>query len=755
MRRHMQNPRHRMINPAALAALAGFTALAVSLVLAALVGVSSATADAKCPNEAVREEQGSTNLPDCRAYEMVSPKEKNGGDIASDAFRTYSSLSGDAVAFPSTAAFGEPEGAGIASDYIARRTATPGTPGWATHSLSPRRGALSLEAALKVQDTKYWFFSDDLSSGILQSLAPLTPAPNVSQVSNLYRRTDALSAGPGSYELLSDCASPPDGPCASSLTNPDGFYWPRPADVTPDLGQVIFEANKKLTVDAPDESSPFCAFLSLACNPRLYEWDHGITRYVGFIPDSPDIECGEPPLNPCVTAPRSIAGAGASFQRYTFRTISDDGSRVFFTVAPGPFGFSEAQGDLYMRVDHQTTVQLNASERTDCANGEPCTGALEPDPSGTQPAGFQIASANGSRAFFVSSEQLTDAPGSGLYMYDTEKPASDPENLTLIGPSAAAAVAASEDGSYVYFYVTGNPLPGFPPFALSFGLYVWHEGDLGFVGSLREMDWTTGSVQLGPNALWGTQPYSARLSADGSSLLFMSTIGDGLTGYDQTSNCPAKPCMEVYLYRATDHSLLCLSCNPSGAPATASATYVSRLGVGGSRTAFHLNHAMSEDGKRVFFETGERLLPSEDRNGKTTDVYAYNVSTDTLDLITNGRSDADSHFLDASPDGSNVFFTTRARLSRWDEDEQLDLYDARVDGGFPEPTKALTCSGEACLGQAASDAAPVALAPSRIAGAGNQAVTRQRKHRKRHHKKRHHRRAGKHNTGNNTRGGNR
>jgi hypothetical protein len=697
--------------------------------------LSEPRSEAACPNQNRREDQHSTNLPDCRAYELVSPSDKNGGNVASSATRTRSSLSGDAVGFVSLAGFAQTEGAGIATDYLAERTALPGSQGWATHSLSPRREPLSLPGVVFGKDLVYKAeFSEDLSRALLSTSTPLTDEPNVAQVENLYLREDALDPSAGSYRLLTPC---PD--CSAPLSDHIGNYRPEFADATPNLSQVLFESTKELTADAPAQSNPLCLFAGVGCGTRLYESDGAETRFLGLIPSAPDVQCGPAPLGPCHAAPNSIAGDGASIDRYTMNTISDDGSRVFFTV--GEVG--SAKGELYLRQDHTTTVWLNASERTDCADHDPCSGIPEPDPGGSQLAAYQLPSPDGAKVLFTSKEALTDDANVDnslkLYRYDASLPADNPHNLNLISPAATSVIGASKDDSYVYFFANSALLPGQPELSgARLGVYLWHDGALTLLGRLSEEQ----PDQLGPDLIWVLNLHGARVSADGGTLLFTARSGQGLIGYDQESACPTdEVCTELYLYRAAIHALSCVSCPLDGAAATAAAriteTASGRLGqeqsgLGASTPATHINRAVSADGNHIFFESGQGLLPSDTNDA--SDVYEYDVPSATLHLISSGTSPAGSHFLEISPDGANVFFTTGQRLSAWDSDGAVDLYDARVDGGFPEPApEPAPCAGtEQCR---SSSSPPPASAAASATFTGPADPVRKKHHRGRRQKK--------------------
>jgi hypothetical protein len=120
----------------------------------------------------------------------------------------------------------------------------------------------------------------------------------------------------------------------------------------------------------------------------------------------------------------------------------------------------------------------------------------------------------------------------------------------------------------------------------------------------------------------------------------------------------------------------------------------------------------------VFFSTAEALVP-DDVNGKR-DAYQYDTATGALHLLSTGRSTSDSWFLDASADGRDAFFVTRERLVGWDVDTVYDLYDARVGGGFPEPTVAPPpCSGDACQGSPGVAPGRAAAGSALLEGAGD------------------------------------
>lgn len=166
-------------------------------------------------------------------------------------------------------------------------------------------------------------------------------------------------------------------------------------------------------------------------------------------------------------------------------------------------------------------------------------------------------------------------------------------------------------------------------------------------------------------------------------------------------------------------------------------------------------NVMSDDGQRAFFAAKDALVP-EDTN-ELQDVYEWHDGT--VSLVSTGTATKDVRLLGASHSGDDVFFTTNQRLVGWDTDENVDVYDARVGGGFPEPPHPdAICEGEECRG-APTSAPPVTSAGSAVfEGPGNPPAPsgcpkgKARRHgrcvaNKKHHKHRRQQRAAKHNRG--------
>jgi hypothetical protein len=103
----------------------------------------------------------------------------------------------------------------------------------------------------------------------------------------------------------------------------------------------------------------------------------------------------------------------------------------------------------------------------------------------------------------------------------------------------------------------------------------------------------------------------------------------------------------------------------------------------------------------VFFATAAKLLPSA-VNG-VEDVYEWEQAGTgscqseereggCLYLISPGTTPEPSFYLESDESGENVFFATTAALVKSDTDESYDVYDARVNGGFPEEAPPAECA---------------------------------------------------------------
>ena len=471
--------------------------------------------------------------PPPRGWELVSPPAKQGSDVIAETSRTRAAAGETpqlpmAAAFASLGGFGDVRGMGISTEYVAQRTAIPGTSGWTTHAITPPQLPLTLRAAAQNLDPLYeGEMAEDLSRGLFRAWSPLTGAPNVRTVENLYLREDLRSPGAGAYRLLTDAPAPLQ-PIQSSTERP---YL---AAATGDLGQVLVESRLPLAAGASRG------------NPMLYKSAHGVVT-----PIAGDATCpGVTGLSTSPTAPCSVAGMGVSALRRTDRTLSADGERAVFTspvtgvgavqTAPG------AESRLYQHDDRgtsttgdDTVVQVSASERT--------------VPDAPQAAFFQTASTDGDRIYFTSGEQLTDAPGSGLYLWTRASDAGG-RHLTLVVPADdPAVIGASEDGRRVYLAAIGQLVPGGPAVS-EYGVYLWQDdgGTLSYVGALPRDD-VLGNVNATP---WSANPRLSRVTPDGRVLLLTTSDGSGLLAGADHGRCAANPnatslaaCSQVYVYR--------------------------------------------------------------------------------------------------------------------------------------------------------------------------------------------------------------
>jgi hypothetical protein len=580
-------------------------------------------------------------LPDDRAWELVSPADKDGGAISAPgslfgggAFQA--AAEGSLLTYSAASAFAGPQSAPPASQYLARRSTT----GWSNENLSPPLASATYGDS--PDGVPYRLFSESLSAGILfggnpcRGDLPGCPHPNPvlpGSGAPPGRMAYYLRQG-GAYASLLSTAD-----LTHTAVSAEAFSV-SPAGASPDLSAVVLSSCAALSADAKEQiSAPG------ECDPEaqnLYRRSGGSLVALNLLPSASETTPGA----------ESAAAVGA---------VSTDGSRVYWT--------DTSSGALYLREGASTV-------RVDTPAGEG--------------AAFQTASADGTIAFFVKEPSPGDR-----HLYRFSAATKGVMDLTPAG-GVIGVLGASSDGAVVYYQDED-------------GLERWAGG-------------TTSEVAAGKEATTATDhsPASAtaRVSPSGSHLAFLSKAE--LSGYDAAGHT------ELYLYGPPVGGgaprLLCASCNPTGERPNGSAS-IPGAQRNGSTVAYR-PRVLSVDGQRLFFETSDDLL-SADANSRT-DVYQWEAqgkgdcarSPGCLSLISGGGGEG-ATFIDASADGADVFFLTGESLLPNADPGSIDVYDARIGGGLPEPLHPIACVADACqaLPSPPEDPTPGTLLPS----AGNPA----------------------------------
>jgi hypothetical protein len=684
-----------------------------------------------CANEAVRLGTGAF-LADCRGYEMVSPLDKANADIRAPeepstgqpAALNQSSVTGQRLTYSTIRAFGNPASAPYAAQYIAARDSQTG---WHNHAIVPPRSAPVLTPGKQI-DTEFKAFTADLCSAWFRTTAEPQLTPDaVARFPNLYRRSDEECGGGGGFEALTTIQPVHE---TTAAPYPGQFYTSLELQgISGNGNEAIYAVLENLTEDAPAQSLSCITQLETVpssvgeeCSYRLYAYsaaDHSL-NYVCVLPN------GVPTGKAC-SAGTAVENIGLSRSNWLQNAISADGSRVFWSTSEGN---GLGPGKIYVREN----PVAEPSEGAECEAAKACTIAVSAGGeklSGTNESRYWGAARDGSVAIFTS--------GGDLYRFNV-----DEEKTQLIAHKVSGVMGLSDDASYVYFTSSedlgGGATAGRP------NLYLHHEGVSKFVATLSDKD-----VPSKNNfSLVATEPRKrvSRVSPDGLHAAFMSQAS--LTNYDNADAVTGEADAEVYLYDAAagggEGKMICASCNPTGARPVGrelfegpvkQAEYRAAAQVPLFENSLYAARSLADDGSRLYFPSTDALSP-RDTNGQQ-DVYQWEEpgsgscqkqsltfsprNSGCVTLVSSGKSLRDSELVDASPSGDDVFISTLSSLVTQDYG-LVDIYDARVDGGFPPPPPPPPgCEGEACQGPLALPNDPTP-ASSTFEGAGNVGVAK-------------------------------
>ncbi len=668
-----------------------------------------------CPNTLLREENSSLALPDCRAYEQVSPVFKNGYPaIAPDEL----SPSGERATFASLGGFaGLTSAEGLGIDYAAHRTAD----GWITQPTG------SIPASPGQQAEGIIGYSAELDAWLSQ----VNPGTAFGEATE--SKQGAL------YQHDADGPVFQASPTFNILEGPKEKDWYQPVAQSSDFSRLFIGTRERL-LPAPADPRPTNPNLNGATVDRIYEVDGAL---------SPPSLVAEVPTDLTGRHCQLDLSRGTLDSPWT----SADGSTLFYTSpldlvpgaecetsgeAPGP-----NKAALFARTDGAPPVQLSAESPTQCHSPSPCAGAAP------ALAVFDGISPDGSLAWFSTSQPLIDSDtesGNDLYLARLE--AGQLSRLVQVsagqvapghptpgsGAEVLGAVDLSQDGTHIAYVARGVLTTdangaGERAQAGAANLYVYD--------AASEETRFVAQISADPSLWRAEEPEKAvQFTPDGRYLLFQSAAR--LTA-DDTDAAP-----DIYRYDFQTGGLTRVSRghdgndadgNDSAFPALISVLRNGATGPINGRGerldgyAFDGSRSISADGSVVLFETAAPLV-SRDANtgehpscgeftGQAThsngcDVYEWEESGHGTCTQAGGCISLVSSGLDAgapnallSSSGNDILFTTPRGLAPADTDGVGDVYDARVGGGFHYTPPPEACKGaEACHGSSGSESPP-------------------------------------------------
>jgi hypothetical protein len=660
-----------------------------------------------CANESLRAENHSLALPDCRAYEQVSPAAKNGYAIR---LEPHSGLAagGEVAGFDSSGSFAGATYGGAFNYYAAHRTGA----GWVTAPALRR----PTEGDLEIQNFEFF------NAGLDKWLYDVEQGGNSGDIST------ASAWYVGGDESPFRLATPI-------------FPKPIPSDepivelvaASADFSHLLFLAKQPVLPGDPWQEA----------GARIYEVE-GVGGPAPSVHTAAEAPHGVDPE--CQLDAGAVVGSEPS-ELQPQNLLSADGNAMFYesplelvaggqcTGAGSSPSLEPNKTALFVRFGEAPPLKLSTPPPAQCQAPAPCASAAPAN------AFFWGASPDASLAWFSTDQPLIESDtgtGRDLYVAKLENgglrelvDASGGDGSAPPGTEAkvSGAVKLSQDGTHAYFAAAGvltTEANGAGEAAAegAENIYVFDasSGTTKFVAEICTgpgesgtvpdpacpSNLSSGSGARNDHRLLSPAEKAASLSLDGRYLLFESFAR--LTS-DDSDNAA-----DVYRYDDLTGQLTRVSIGRNGNDGNGNdGSYDASIPIGGGArlpdfAAEDGTRSISADGAVAIFETAAPLV-SSDTDG-AVDVYEWEEegrggcreAAGCVSLISSGVSTTGSNRAILSASGRDVLFPTAEGLVPGDSDGVRDLYDAREGGGFPyEPPEPPCAAADTCHGPATEE----------------------------------------------------